>query len=91
MLFVGVLHVNALFCISFAYTVTHLKERGSVMATSNVNAKSQKMQARVPHDVVKEVEETMLEGETTGQYIVSALRGEAKRRRRKAKAETPAE
>lgn len=61
------------------------------MATSNVNAKSQKMQARVPHDVVKDIENTMLEGETAGQYIVSALRGEIQRRRRKAKAkaETP--
>lgn len=59
------------------------------MATSNVNAKSQKMQARVPHDVVKDIEDTLLEGETAGQYIVAALRGEVKRRRRKAKAETP--
>lgn len=61
------------------------------MATSNVNAKSQKMQARVPHDVVKDIEDTLLEGETAGQYIVAALRGEVKRRRRKAKAETPEE
>jgi len=50
------------------------------MPTPDVNAKSQKMQARVPHDVVKDVEETMDEGETAAQYIVTALRGEIKRR-----------
>ncbi|WP_194206956.1 YlcI/YnfO family protein [Superficieibacter sp. 1612_C1] len=59
------------------------------MPTPNVNAKSQKMQARVPHDVVKDVEETMDEGETAAQYIVTALRGEIKRRQRRKKSETP--
>ncbi|WP_158606108.1 YlcI/YnfO family protein [Pectobacterium carotovorum] len=53
------------------------------MATANVNAKSKKMQARVPHEVVKGIEETILDGETAGQFIVTALQGEIKRRQRK--------
>lgn len=60
------------------------------MTRDNVNNKSQKMSARVPHDVAELVEKNKDEGESTAQFIVSALEGEIKRRqRRKAKAETP--
>ncbi len=53
------------------------------MTGDNINNKSQKMQARVPHDVAEQVEATRGNGESTAQYIVTALRGEIKRRLRK--------
>ncbi|EEQ8306640.1 hypothetical protein FJQ99_004843 [Escherichia coli] len=56
------------------------------MATKAVNAKSKKLEARVPHAIADAVENLKEEGESTGQFIVSALEGEIKRRqRRKAK------
>ncbi|MGY0161445.1 YlcI/YnfO family protein [Edwardsiella tarda] len=62
------------------------------MATGAKNAKSQTIAARVPHDIADSIEELKAEGESTGQFVVTALRGEIKRRqRRKSKADTPAE
>lgn len=56
------------------------------MATKAVNAKSKKLEARVPHPIADAVENLKEDGESTGQFIVSALEGEIKRRqRRKAK------
>ncbi|EJS94229.1 MULTISPECIES: YlcI/YnfO family protein [Pectobacterium] len=53
------------------------------MATKAVNGRSQTIAARVPHEVVKEVEALKEEGETTGQFVVSALQREVKYRQRK--------
>lgn len=64
------------------------------MPPNNVNNKSQKMSARVPHDIAQAVELAKDADESTAQFIVTALAGEIKRRqRRKAKmeAETPEE
>jgi hypothetical protein len=62
------------------------------MTRDNVNNKSQKMSARVPHDVAELVEQNKHEGESTAQFIVTSLEGEIKRRqRRKAKPDTPEE
>ncbi|WP_050861650.1 YlcI/YnfO family protein [Enterobacter kobei] len=62
------------------------------MATGRSNNKSTQLASRVPHDVVEGMESVKLDGETTGQFIVTAMQGEIKRRqRRKAKAETPGE
>ncbi|MDE9567381.1 hypothetical protein KKI93_26185 [Xenorhabdus bovienii] len=56
------------------------------MPTADINNKSQKLVARVPHEVVELMELTKESGESTGKYIVEAIRTEAKRRQRKAKA-----
>ncbi|PHM29057.1 YlcI/YnfO family protein [Xenorhabdus innexi] len=56
------------------------------MASDSINNKSQKMSARVPHEVADNVELLKEPGENTAQFIVTALQGEIKRRQRKAKA-----
>ncbi|WP_179038333.1 YlcI/YnfO family protein [Limnobaculum xujianqingii] len=53
------------------------------MATGTKNEKSQKIQARVPHEVVEAMGQVKLEGESTGQFIVTAIQTEIKRRQRK--------
>lgn len=53
------------------------------MATKAVNAKSRKLEARVPHDVAEAMEQVKEPNESTGQFIVSAMQGEIKRRQRK--------
>nr|WP_109406128.1 YlcI/YnfO family protein [Proteus hauseri] len=55
------------------------------MMSDNVNNKSQKMSARVPHEIANNVELLKEDGESTAQFIVTALQGEIKRRQRKAK------
>lgn len=56
------------------------------MATGTTNAKSQALKARVPHEIVNDMELVKESGESTAQFIVTAMRGEIKRRqRRKAK------
>ena len=56
------------------------------MSTKAVNAKSQTVAARVPHEVMNNVEAVKMPGESTGQFVTAALEGEIKRRqRRKAK------
>ncbi|MBA5238028.1 YlcI/YnfO family protein [Pectobacterium polaris] len=53
------------------------------MATKAVNAKSRKLEARVPHDIAEAMEKVKEPDESTGQFIVSAMQGEIKRRQRK--------
>ncbi|EAU0144785.1 hypothetical protein AIS09_22225 [Salmonella enterica] len=56
------------------------------MATKAVNAKSQTVAARVPHDVMNAVEKVKEPGESTGQFVTAALRREVDfRQRRKPK------
>ena len=50
------------------------------MATKSINAKSQTLAARVPHEVVEGMEEWKQEGESTGQFITTAIKSEIKRR-----------
>lgn len=53
------------------------------MATGSTNNKSQQLNARFPHDVVADLEKTLEDGETKAQFIVTAVKGEIKRRQRK--------
>ncbi|MEJ8324419.1 YlcI/YnfO family protein [Kosakonia sacchari] len=53
------------------------------MATDNINAKSQKVQARAPHEVIEAMDKVKELGESTAQFIVTAMEGEIKRRQRK--------
>ncbi|HDC4684628.1 TPA: hypothetical protein O8U54_003588 [Enterobacter cloacae] len=53
------------------------------MATGSTNNKSQQLNARFPHDVVADLERNLEEGETKAQFIVTAVKGEIKRRQRK--------
>lgn len=53
------------------------------MATGTKNDKSQKLQTRAPHEVVEAMEQVKEQGESTAQFIVTAMRGEIKRRQRK--------
>lgn len=50
------------------------------MATGTINAKSQALAARVPHDVIEGMDAVKDEGETTANFIVTTLRGEITRR-----------
>jgi hypothetical protein len=52
------------------------------MATKSINAKSQTLAARVPHEVVESMEEWKQEGESTGQFITAAIKTEIKRRQK---------
>lgn len=54
-----------------------------VMATGSTNNKSQQLNARFPHEVVSELESSLEDGETKAQFIVTAVKGEIKRRQRK--------
>ncbi|GAB9220311.1 hypothetical protein OkiPb01528_19600 [Escherichia coli] len=68
------------------YTESHQLREDSVMATGSTNNKSQQLNARFPHDVVADLEKNLDEGESKAQFIVTAVKGEIKRRqRRKAK------
>lgn len=53
------------------------------MATGTKNEKSQKIQARVPHEIIEAMETVKEENESTGQFVVSAMQGEIKRRQRR--------
>ncbi len=53
------------------------------MAVDNVNNRSQKMSARVPHEIANEMEIVKEDGETIAQFIITAIRSEIKRRQRK--------
>lgn len=53
------------------------------MATKSVNAKSKRFDVRVPHRIAEEVEALKETGESTGQFVVTALESEIKRRQRK--------
>ncbi|END4832027.1 hypothetical protein ABL767_002481, partial [Escherichia coli] len=52
------------------------------MERDHINNKSQKLQARAPHEVVEAMEQVKETGESTAQFIVTAMRGEIKRRQR---------
>lgn len=67
----------------FAYTESHLTQGDPVMATGSTNNKSQQLNARFPHDVVAELESNLEDGETKAQFIVTAVKGEIKRRQRR--------
>ncbi|HIH1548161.1 TPA: YlcI/YnfO family protein [Salmonella enterica] len=53
------------------------------MATGSKNAKSQSVTARIPHDVMHDIESLKEEGESTAGFLVTAAKGEIKRRQRK--------
>lgn len=53
------------------------------MATGSTNAKSQMTTVRIPHEVMQEIEQLKQEGESTAGFLVTAAKGEIKRRRRK--------
>lgn len=53
------------------------------MATKSINAKSKRFDVRVPHQVAESVELLKIDGESTGQFVVTALENEIKRRQRK--------
>lgn len=59
------------------------------MATGSTNNRSQQLNARFPHDVVADLESSLIEGETKAQFIVTAVKGEIKRRQRKQAKEEP--
>ncbi|MCK1968930.1 hypothetical protein MT962_002771 [Franconibacter sp. IITDAS19] len=59
------------------------------MATGTTNNKSRQKTARIPLDVLEEVELVKEEGESDAQFIVTSMRGEIKRRQRQKKQETP--
>lgn len=61
------------------------------MATGAKNEKSQKLQARVPHEVIEAMEKVKEQGESTAQFIVAAMQGEIKRRQRKQSKDDPKE
>jgi hypothetical protein len=67
------------------------QSKGPVMAVDNVNNKSQKMSARVPHEIASSVESLKEPGESTAQFIVTSLQGEIKRRQRKKSKAEPEE
>lgn len=50
------------------------------MASNAINTKSRKVQARTPHNVVGAMEKAKEVGESTGQFIVTAIQFEIKRR-----------
>lgn len=51
------------------------------MKTSTRNNKSQQIGARFPHNVVSDMEFSLLEGESKAQFIVTAVRSEIARRK----------
>lgn len=53
------------------------------MATGTKNDKSQKLQSRAPHELVEQMEKLKEPGESTGQFIVSAIKREIAYRQRK--------
>ncbi|BCH42576.1 TPA: YlcI/YnfO family protein [Klebsiella pneumoniae] len=59
------------------------------MATGSTNNKSQQLNARFPHDVVADLESNLEDGETKAQFIVTAVKGEIKRRQRQKAKEEP--
>lgn len=53
------------------------------------NAKSQMTTIRVPHDVMEGMESVKLDGESNAGFIVTAMRGEIARRRRRKRRKSP--
>ncbi|KLQ80107.1 MULTISPECIES: YlcI/YnfO family protein [Enterobacter cloacae complex] len=59
------------------------------MATKSINAKSKRFDVRVPHQIAENVEILKIDGESTGQFVITALENEIKRRLRKQAKEEP--
>ncbi|MBL5900831.1 hypothetical protein OVA10_00810 [Lelliottia sp. SL45] len=57
------------------------------MATKSVNSKSKRIDVRVPLPLVESIENLKEDGESTGQFVTSAIEGEIKRRQRRKKPE----
>ncbi|MDE9617853.1 MULTISPECIES: YlcI/YnfO family protein [Citrobacter freundii complex] len=53
------------------------------MATGAKNAKSQMTTVRIPHEVMEDIERLREDGESTAGFLVTAAKGEIKRRERK--------
>lgn len=53
------------------------------MATGAKNAKSQMTTVRIPHEVMEDIERLRENGESTAGFLVTAAKGEIKRRLRK--------
>ena len=59
------------------------------MATGAKNAKSQKTTVRIPHEVMEDIESLKEDGESTAGFLVTAAKGEIKRRLRKKSKDDP--
>lgn len=59
------------------------------MATGAKNAKSQMTTVRIPHEVMEGIEHLKDDGESTAGFLVTAAKGEIKRRQRKQGKEIP--
>ncbi|EOP3486391.1 YlcI/YnfO family protein, partial [Escherichia coli] len=75
MLLLGDLHFKPFFIFFSAYTERHLTVRRPVMPTGTTNNKSQQKTARVPLEVLSEMNLVKEENETDAQFIVTAMRG----------------
>lgn len=53
------------------------------MATGAKNAKSQMTTVRIPHEVMEDIERLREDGESIAGFLVTAAKGEIKRRQRK--------
>lgn len=53
------------------------------MATGSKNAKSQMTTVRIPHEVMNDIEQVKDDGESTAGFLVTAAKGEIKRRQRR--------
>lgn len=53
------------------------------MVTGSKNAKSQMTTVRIPHEVMKDIEQVKDDGESTAGFLVTAAKGEIKRRQRR--------
>lgn len=82
-------HFKSEFKIFLVYSDGHVTFKGVGMATGSINNKSQKVSVRIPHETVDGIESTKELGESTGQFIVTALEGEIKRRQRKKSKDNP--
>lgn len=61
------------------------------MATGAKNAKSQMTTVRIPHEVMEDIESLKEDGESTAGFLVTAARGEIKRRQRKKSKDDPSD
>lgn len=59
------------------------------MATGAKNAKSQMTTVRIPHEVMDDIEQLKEPGESTAGFLVTAAKGEIKRRQRRKTKEQP--
>ena len=59
------------------------------MATGAKNAKSKMTTVRIPHEVMEDIESLKEDGESTAGFLVTAAKGEIKRRLRKKSKDDP--